>query len=218
MVLGPRTYRGKLSFLPVTPYISKGRSKTDVDILTKQPHNQDERVRSASMPPTHNASDISTSNGSAIPEAHTNHSSHSEHNSTEEINIELQSSFQMPDLLDVVPGDWVTIEDNFMTIIASYQSHLGPELMAAPAATMQDGLIYLLIVRAPVTRMQLLNLMGQLETGAHIRNPHVELLPVRAFRLEPSNKDGNLVVDGEKVPYGPIQAHVLPAMARVMAK
>lgn len=212
-------YRGKLSFLPVTPYISKGRSKTDVDILAEQPQNQEDRVRSASMPPPQTTNYLSTSqDNSSTTDSSVAHSNGSDHVSTSENNIDIQSSFQMPDLLEPTPSDWVTCEDNFMTIIASYQTHLGPDLMAAPAATMHDGLIYLLLMRAPLTRMQMLTIMGQLETGAHTKNPLVEMVPVRAFRLEPCNKIGNMVVDGEKVPYGPIQAHVLPGKARVMAK
>lgn len=45
------------------------------------------------------------------------------------------------------------------------------------------------------------------------------IVPVLAFRLEPdpSCPPGLLTVDGECVEYGPIQAQVLPSMARVMS-
>lgn len=125
---------------------------------------------------------------------------------------------ELPPLSEPVPKDWVTIEETFSTVIASYQSHLGPEFMATPASTMTDGLIYLLIIRAPITKFQMLTLMGQFETGAHVKNPVVEIVPVKAFRLEPTAETGYMVVDGEQVAFGPIQGKILPCVGRVMAK
>jgi len=45
------------------------------------------------------------------------------------------------------------------------------------------------------------------------------IIPVLAFRLEPdpSFPPGLLAVDGECVDYGPIQAQILPSVARVMS-
>lgn len=196
--------------------MNKGRSKTDVDILDKQPESQGmvdpatSRVRSISMPATHHSDDSPEASG----DSHTPNGSPAElqPNGVEHVDITL------PSLDQPVPSEWVTIEDNFATVFASYQSHLGPEMMATPSATLLDGLIHLVIIRAPVTRMQMLNMMVQLETGAHIKNSFVEIVAVKAFRLEPDTNEGNLVVDGEKVPYGKIQGKVLPGMARVMAK
>lgn len=203
-----------MSFLPVNPYISKGRSKTDVDLITEQPLPRDDRSRANSMPPTHNVTDLS----SPVTSDNNHQDNHHIPAASEDNNIDSYHSFEMPDIAGPVPDNWVTIEDNFMSIIVSYQSHLGPELMASPNATMLDGLMYILIMRAPMTRMTMLNLMGQLETGAHVKNPAVELVAVKAFRLEPAGETGNMVVDGEKVPYGPIQGHVYPGLARIMTK
>lgn len=45
----------------------------------------------------------------------------------------------------------------------------------------------------------------------------MELIPVRAFRIEPDmNERGCMTVDGEHVDYGPIQGEVFPGLARVM--
>uniref|UniRef100_A0A8C6TFP8 sphingosine kinase n=1 Tax=Neogobius melanostomus TaxID=47308 RepID=A0A8C6TFP8_9GOBI len=88
--------------------------------------------------------------------------------------------------------DWVTIEGDFVLVLALYQSHLGADLHAAPQARFDDGLIHLTFVRAGISRATLLRL--------HIT--------CRAFRLQPLSPRGTLTVDGELVPYGPLQAQV----------
>jgi len=63
-------------------------------------------------------------------------------------------------------------------------------------------------------------MMMSLETGLRVSDHgDTVIVPVLAFRLEPdvSLPPGLLTVDGEQVDYGPIQAQVLPSMARVMS-
>ena len=51
----------------------------------------------------------------------------------------------------------------------------------------------------------------------HISLPGVEMIPVRAFRIEPLEERGTMTVDGELVERGVMQASVLPGMVRVVA-
>lgn len=215
--LEPRTYRGRIQFKPIYNYVNKGRSKTDADIIDEQPVSSAEawRQRSISMP-------FSGVNNDTVPTDSTNgvmsNGNTRQQGAGDSITPDTTSPIvELPPLDIEVPSDWITIEDNFISIIATYQTHLGPELMIAPSATMTDGLIYLLMIRAPLTRMQSINLFTEFEDGSHVKNPLVELIPVTAFRLTPFLSEGNLVVDGEKVPYGPIQGRVLPRAARLMA-
>ncbi len=80
-------------------------------------------------------------------------------------------------------------------------------------------------------------MLTNFETGRHVDLPGVELIPVKAFRLEPKvekreEEDGSndagkkrkeksaggfMTVDGEQVEYGPIQAEVLPSFVRIVA-
>ena len=66
----------------------------------------------------------------------------------------------------------------------------------------------------------MIQMMMSLESGLRISD-HGDTMsvPVLAFRLEPDPAlpAGLLTVDGECVDYGPIQAQVLPSMARVMS-
>ena len=65
--------------------------------------------------------------------------------------------------------------------------------------------------------LHLLQMLLNMESGAHIHSPIVETIPVRALRIEPSSPGGYITVDGEVVPYGPVQAEVLPSGGRLLA-
>ncbi|KAM3872710.1 sphingosine kinase 2 [Diretmus argenteus] len=114
--------------------------------------------------------------------------------------------------------DWVTIEGDFVLVLALYQSHLGADLHAAPQARFDDGLIHLTFVRAGISRATLLRLFFAMERGTHhsLSSPYVSHVTCRAFRLQPLSTRGTLTVDGELVPYGPLQAQVHPSMARLI--
>ncbi|XP_035238816.1 sphingosine kinase 2 [Anguilla anguilla] len=114
--------------------------------------------------------------------------------------------------------DWVTIEGDFVLVLALYQTHLGADLHAAPQAKFDDGLIHLTFVRAGISRATLLRLFLAMERGAHLSlsSPYVSHVPARAFRLQPLSPRGTLTVDGELVPYGPLQAQIHPSMARLI--
>lgn len=113
--------------------------------------------------------------------------------------------------------DWVTIEGDFVLVLAIYQSHLGADLLAAPHAKFDDGLIHLTFVRAGISRATLLRLFLAMERGTHLSltSPYVSHVSARAFRLQPLSPRGTLTVDGELVPYGPLQAQVQTQMFAV---
>ncbi|XP_062611044.1 sphingosine kinase 2-like isoform X2 [Saccostrea cucullata] len=127
----------------------------------------------------------------------------------------LQAPLLAP-LGEEVPSNWVTIEDEFITACALYQPYLGPDNLASPESRLNDGQIHLLIIRAGIPKSALVNLFLSFETGDHISSPYVEMVKVLAFRLEPMGTEGNIMVDGEHVDYGPIQGQVLPGIARIM--
>lgn len=120
-------------------------------------------------------------------------------------------------LNEPVPSSWVTVEDDFIMVGAVYQSHLAKDNMMAPNATLNDGIIHLVVVRGTITRMQLAHIFATLERGFQTSDENMEIIRVQAFRLEPLTPKGLMTVDGEVVDYGPIQAQVLPSMARIMA-
>ncbi|XP_038834848.1 sphingosine kinase 1-like [Salvelinus namaycush] len=120
-----------------------------------------------------------------------------------------------------VPSDWVIVpEEDFVLMLAMYQSHLAKDLYAAPDSTLDDGLIHLIYVRAGISRTALLRLFLAMEKGTHLANncPHLVYTRVRALRLEPYSSKGVITVDGEVVEYGPVQAQVHGGIARLITR
>ncbi|ENN79792.1 hypothetical protein YQE_03848, partial [Dendroctonus ponderosae] len=97
---------------------------------------------------------------------------------------------QLPSLTSVLP-DWKCIDGRFVMVHASYQTHLGEDCLFAPEARLNDGRIWLLIVKHGASRSQLLQFLLGLTTGAHASSENkdptgnIELIPVIAFRIEP---------------------------------
>lgn len=125
----------------------------------------------------------------------------------------------LPQISEPVPQDWVTIEEDFVTICATYQTHLGSDLIMAPDAHFNDGIIHLCFIKSGIQKAELISLMGLLEKGMHIDHPspNIEFIKCLAFRIDPETSDGVIMVDGEKVDSTVIQGQVLPGISNLMA-
>ncbi|XP_025946308.1 sphingosine kinase 1 [Apteryx rowi] len=118
-----------------------------------------------------------------------------------------------------VPAHWTVVpEEEFVFVYAIYQSHLGSDLLMAPAARLHDGRIHLFFLKAGVTRVMLLKLFLAMEKGTHLdlRCPHLRYVPVRAFRLEPRASAGVMTVDGEALACEPVQGQMHGRLCRVV--
>ncbi|XP_027874894.1 sphingosine kinase 1 [Xiphophorus couchianus] len=125
----------------------------------------------------------------------------------------------LPPLDQPPPSDWVLVpEEDFVLMLAMYQSHLAEDLLAGPDARLADGVIHLFYVTAGISRSALLRLFLAMEKGAHLDTncQHLVHAKVRALRLEPGAGKGIITVDGEVVEYGPIQAEVHGGLGRVI--
>lgn len=124
----------------------------------------------------------------------------------------------LPPLGTPLPPGWVTMEGDFVLILAILPSHLGADLVAAPHARFDDGLVHLCWVRSGISRTALLRLFLAMERGNHfsLGCPHLGYAAARAFRLEPLTPRGVLTVDGEQVEYGPLQAQVHPGLGTLL--
>ncbi|ALC43016.1 Sk2 [Drosophila busckii] len=125
----------------------------------------------------------------------------------------------LPPLDEPVPDHWQVEQGEFIMMHAIYQTHLGIDCHFAPKALLNDGKIYLILIRGGISRPHLLSFLYNMSTGTHLpekNNEFVKVLPVRAFRLEPHDNQGIITIDGERVEFGPLQAEILPGIARVM--
>ncbi|KAH8294494.1 hypothetical protein KR044_005276, partial [Drosophila immigrans] len=135
--------------------------------------------------------------------------------------MQLVPTGTMPALQLPLPADqgWRCEEGDYVMVHAAYTTHLASDCFFAPDSKLNDGLIYLVVIRAGVGRSQLLNFLLSMHNGSHLpeaEDPHICVLPVTAFRIEPCANNGILTVDGERVDYGPIQAEVFPGLINVM--
>lgn len=126
----------------------------------------------------------------------------------------------VPSLNDPVPAnsEWIIVEGQFVQIYCSYQSHIGADTIFAPDAKFDDGVIWLSFLRGDVSKKDVLRFLVALEEGQHTTLDFANVVKVRAFRLEPVNHSGNLTIDGELIDCEPIQAEVMPKLARILAR
>ncbi|XP_060507621.1 sphingosine kinase 2 isoform X1 [Panthera onca] len=124
----------------------------------------------------------------------------------------------LPPLGTPLPPGWVTLEGDFVLMLAISPSHLGADLVAAPHARFDDGLVHLCWVRGGISRAALLRLFLAMERGSHfsLGCPQLGYAAARAFRLEPLTPRGVLTVDGEQVEYGPLQAQMHPGLGTLL--
>ncbi|KAM4534802.1 sphingosine kinase 1 isoform 1-T1 [Fundulus diaphanus] len=218
-----RVYQGRLAYLPAK----------------EEPKPQKENVKATSTrhppslsppPPGHVIPDASPKQGSLNNCIDTNLNQNSftdTSNVITNMRPETQSNNKttspvdslLPSLDQPVPDNWTVVnEEDFVLVLAIYQSHLAEDLWTVPGAMADDGLIHLFYVTAGISRPALLRLFLAMEKGSHLACscPHLVYEKVRAVRLEPISQQGMITVDGEVVEYGPIQAQIHPGMANLI--
>lgn len=133
-----------------------------------------------------------------------------------------ESKFDHMAPLDMpVPNDWLTIEDSFSLFLIANLPLIGQELFVTPDSSNDDGVMYLIFVRSDVPRFELVKMFTQGSTGNFLNNRWIEFVKCKAFRLEPlgcvetNKQEGNLMVDGEPIEYGPLQGEIASKLARV---
>ena len=120
----------------------------------------------------------------------------------------------LPEITEAVPDNWKVIEGDFITVSPLMIPHLGANFFGDPNMSIGTGKIRIMYVRR-MSRLGLLSILTKAEKGTHLERPEVEMVDVRAFRLEPQTEEGIMTVDGEVVKYGPMQAQVHQHLARV---
>lgn len=222
-----RVYQGRLAYLPVKEGLKPPKGS----------------VKATHPPPTpQHPSLCSSLSCRLIPNPSPNQRSHHNHNSTNSNHNTITKSSNspvttktpetqshgkatalvdslLPGLDQPVPESWTVVkEEDFVLVLAIYQSHLAEDLWTVPGAIADDGLIHLFYVTAGISRPALLRLFLAMEKGAHLACgcPHLVYEKVKALRLEPISPQGMITVDGEMVEYGPVQAQIHPGLARLI--
>lgn len=130
-------------------------------------------------------------------------------------------------------SDWLYVEDNFVLFLVVYLPLIAPDFLAVPNSTLNDGQMHIIFIKEGITRAQLLTLMQKTEHGEHMSSDLVEYVKIKAFRLEPLTfenggdatkassrhnyqNSGVLMIDGERIPYGPVQGEIMPSAANLL--
>ena len=112
---------------------------------------------------------------------------------------------------------WNVIEDKFVMVMVLSKPWLAKDVYMAPQFKgLDDGVMWLIMIRHGISRDRMLQLMMSFSDGGHIQFPEVEMIPVTAVRLEPKVESGVMMVDGEQIEHGPIQAEVLPSFSNIV--
>ena len=122
-------------------------------------------------------------------------------------------------LSDPVPSNWVVIEGDFLNINLSTVSHMAHDFYATNQASVGCGTMYLVYPDASLTsRVDLFKMMDKMSKGSHTDMRMMHVVEVKAFRIEPADNPGMMTLDGEEVPYGPLQGQIHPQMGRVLGR
>ncbi|KAH0629522.1 hypothetical protein JD844_011635 [Phrynosoma platyrhinos] len=130
----------------------------------------------------------------------------------------LEDSLLVP-LEQPVPSHWTVVpEEEFVSIVAILQSHLGADLLLAPPAKLYDDAIHLFYLTAGVSRMAMVKFFMAMDKGTHLalNNPHLHYVPVKAFRVEPLELKGFMTVDGEVLACEAVQGQIHRQLARIV--
>lgn len=119
----------------------------------------------------------------------------------------------MPPLGEALPQSWETVSGDFILLWASQVSHASYKEHQSPESQMNDGVFRVMVVRSPISRLQMLKLALGIESAGHIHHDRCEMYECMAFRLVPGEEGSHNDLDGEKIEDGPIQACVLPGAA-----
>jgi len=106
------------------------------------------------------------------------------------------------------------MEGTFTLVAAMNVTHAAKDTVIAPGALPDSGDLHLVVVRDTGCCSMVKTLLS-FEDGNIDSLSHVEILPVRAFRLEPGDNRGIYSLDGERLPTEPIQVEVIPGVLRM---
>ena len=121
----------------------------------------------------------------------------------------------LPPLDHPVPYNWVTEVGQYLLVYAINLCLLDPVNLLAPKSTVDDGIMWLVIVRSSIQRKDMVDWLMNMKTGGHVNKPGVEMIPIRAFRIDPIRPPGYLSIDGESCKFGPVQGQLLAKRARL---
>jgi YegS/Rv2252/BmrU family lipid kinase len=100
------------------------------------------------------------------------------------------------------------------TVAAANSKAYGGGMMMAPAASLYDGLLDVVIV-ADIPRLRFLRLLPTVFAGEHVSQPNVEVIRSRSLRISAS-RPFTMYADGDPIAELPVTVRALPGAVRAI--
>lgn len=98
-------------------------------------------------------------------------------------------------------------------------AYMSPDANFFSASLISDGCMDLVTIDGDLPPLTALQVLLDVESGKFFDNPHVTYKKISAYRIIPRDQDdGYISVDGERIPFGPIQAEIHQGLGRVLSK
>lgn len=211
-IIKKKSYHGKVSYLP---------KDTDTDGLESMPNGTNTTLTVEEVP--NHCNDSTNESVSLEHSATAGDTSHSADQSQAPI---IKSSTNGPptpyintNLSDPVPSNWIVMENDFINVNFATIPHMAHEVFTTKQAHVGCGTIYLIYTESSVTRrLDLFKMIDKMAKGNHTEMSMIHVVEAKAFRIEPTDGPGMMTLDGEEMPYGPLQAQIHPQMGRVLGR
>jgi len=116
------------------------------------------------------------------------------------------------------PGWDLVVEGRHIGIWVTQTSYVASTMCVNPAAHLGDG-VFTVFVMQPMSRLRLLQLLLEMDTGGHVTHPHVKSYVCSQYLFAPDMdaSGGVYSLDGEAVEPGPLEGVMLKGMARFLS-
>lgn len=111
----------------------------------------------------------------------------------------------IPELTSTLTPHFSHITGKFTYFMACITTHCSYNAYTAPGR--KDG-YFLITYVMNMSRWQMLKVLLGLENGTHVKEPFVNTIKTKCFRITPLCNDATITVDGEVVPCAPLQAKI----------
>ena len=98
--------------------------------------------------------------------------------------------------------------DQYIFVLIQNTIHTGKGMKAAPKASLNDGLIDIILVNKEANRFQLVKLLSKLFDGSHIESKYVQYIQAKSIALIP-NKNEAVNIDGDVKYNTPVKISVI---------
>lgn len=120
---------------------------------------------------------------------------------------------------DAIPDSWVTKRYADMgTLYVGMMPYMSSTACFFPTASPASGTLDVMHIQASIPFFSALGTVGAVDSAKHFGSDFCYYAKCDAFRLVPEAHEGYISVDGERVPFEPLQGELHRALGRIITK